>query len=147
VYDSTGTIDTIEIDHNGCTSFYEVYAKGLGLVEHTYRDFGGSYDKKLLGYIKGTDTVGIISSLPPDKVVQSGVRIYPNPVKDELNIQLDKSVYLINIYTLTGELVYAKPIYKSEAGIISININDIKKGLYLLELVGKNKYTLKFEKL
>jgi hypothetical protein len=147
VYDSTGIIDTIEIDHNGCTSFYEVYAKGLGLVEHTYSDFGGSIDKKLLGYIKGTDTVGIISSLPPDKVLQRGVKIYPNPVKDELNIQVDKSVYLINIYTLTGELVYAKPIYKSEDDIISIHINDIKKGLYLLELVGKNRYTVKFEKL
>jgi hypothetical protein len=80
-------------------------------------------------------------------MIQSGVKIYPNPVKDELSIPVDKSVYLINIYTLTGELIYAKPILNSEANIISIHINDIKKGLYLLELVGKNKYTVKFEKL
>ncbi len=79
-------------------------------------------------------------------MLQSGVIIYPNPVKDELNIQADKSVYLINIYTLTGELVYTKPVYNSEA-VLSIPVNDIKKGLYLLELVGKNKYTVKFEKL
>jgi len=146
VYDSTGTIDTIEMINCFTTYFYEVNAKGLGLVEQSYVNWASSYRKKLLGYIKGTDTVGIISSLPPGKMIQSGVIIYPNPVKDELSIQVDKSVYLINIYTLTGDLVYTKPIYNSEA-VISILINDIKKGLYLLELVGKNKYTVKFEKL
>jgi hypothetical protein len=148
VYDSTGTIDTIEIDnYSDCVYFYEANAKGLGLVEQTISYINGYYNKRLIGYIQGTDTVGIISSLPQDKVLKSGVILYPNPVKDVLSIQADKSVYLINIYTLTGELVYTKPIYKSEADILSIHINDIKKGLYLLELVGKNRYTVKFEKL
>jgi hypothetical protein len=147
VYDSTGTIDTILMIDCFTDFFYEVNAKGLGLVQLNYSNMAMNYYKRLLGYIKGTDTVGIISSLTPDKVLQSGVKIYPNPVNDELNIQVDNSVYLINIYTLTGELVYAKSIYNSESGIISINMNDVKKGLYLLELVGKNKYTVKFEKL
>ena len=149
VYDSTSTIDTVEVSIMYCAFFGEVYAKGLGLVEQTTDNLfcNYKYHRRLLGYIQGTDTVGIISSLPPGKMIQSGVTLYPNPVKDEINIQVDKSVYLINIYTLTGELVYAKPVYKSEANIISININDIKKGLYLLELVGKNKYTVRFEKL
>jgi hypothetical protein len=149
VYQSTGTTDTVEVGFMDCALFDEVYAKGLGLVEQNINNFlcNYKYYRRLIGYIQGTDTVGIISSLPPGKKIQSGVKIYPNPVKDELNIQVDNTVYLINIYTLTGELVYAKPIFNSEANILSIHINDIKKGLYLLELVGKNKYTVKFEKL
>jgi hypothetical protein len=148
VYHSTGTIDTVKVSTMDCALFDEVYAKGLGLVEQNINNILCNYKYyiRLLGYIQGTDTVGIISSLPLGKMIQNGVIFYPNPVKDELSIQGDKSVYLINIYTLTGELVCTKPIYNSEA-VISIHINDIKKGLYLLELVGKNKYTVKFKKL
>jgi len=58
---------------------------------------------------------------------------YPNPVIDRLNIKIDDDEnYSIEVYDLSGKLVYAKnDITKSNS---SINLTDLKNGLYIGKL-------------
>ncbi|MDZ7742320.1 MAG: T9SS type A sorting domain-containing protein [Bacteroidota bacterium] len=64
------------------------------------------------------------------------VSIYPNPARDELFIEFDRKLnesYTVRIMDLTGKSV---AVYNETAsnGLIRINISELKKGLYSIEL-------------
>ena len=68
------------------------------------------------------------------------IRIYPVPVKNELNIDFSNSssdYKSIQLYTETGQLVYNKQIKKQER--LTINTESLKTGLYLMKLVSSDR--------
>ena len=61
-----------------------------------------------------------------------GVRLFPNPSKDKINIIFtDYSTYSINIFDLKGEKILERTIYDNEC---SIDISEFQKGTYLLKI-------------
>lgn len=128
-------------------NFGEVYAKGLGLIEQYYSGFEVGSSKSLLGYIKGTDTFGIITSIPENILFKSDFLIYPNPVSNNLYVQIDNSITLINIYNMNGILINSVPVKNLNNNTITIDVKDFKSGLYFIELRGKIRSMGKFEKL
>ena len=62
------------------------------------------------------------------------IKLYPNPVQgDHIYVDLDRSVWDINnvthqVYDATGRLV------RSGSGFSSINVSDLKNGLYILRI-------------
>jgi len=69
-----------------------------------------------------------------DVAKNNGVKIYPNPVKDVLNINTDKKVSSIEIFSLTGQLVR-----KLDNNSKQVNVSDLKKGVYLLRVKSEGK--------
>jgi hypothetical protein len=64
------------------------------------------------------------------------VNIYPNPVKEVLNIQFDrKDKNIITISDITGKQVYNKTYDKQ---YININFKLYKKGIYLINIKNTN---------
>ena len=66
---------------------------------------------------------------------KNDMSIYPNPVKDKLNISLDNMTSFpvhINLSALTGQVVHALTIAKNTGNAISISVNDMPDGMYLL---------------
>ncbi len=62
--------------------------------------------------------------------------IYPNPAVDIVNIRTSTSDYLINIFTLTGEIIET-----TKAGNNSvIDISNFSKGVYIIEIIPGNEY-------
>jgi hypothetical protein len=65
------------------------------------------------------------------------VKVYPNPVKENINIELEKDNYLIDypiyIYNLNGEIVY-NTVVKSSFN--TVNLSLLKNGLYTLTING-----------
>lgn len=61
--------------------------------------------------------------------------IYPNPVKDYLNIKSEKNISSIKIYDLSGSML------KSFNHTNSININDLKSGVYLVQVQDESGVT------
>lgn len=76
--------------------------------------------------------------------------IYPNPAKDQLNIELtvDQSVMPeIHILDLTGKVVLKfEQVFTSEQQLLKaeLNISALKAGIYFVKVIqGKETYTRK----
>jgi hypothetical protein len=77
------------------------------------------------------------------------IKIYPNPVMDNLSIQIAGTVNhksQVNILNQLGQTVFEKSSF-SQDGIIEINIQQLPKGIYFLKVVnGDDIITKKFIK-
>jgi len=67
-----------------------------------------------------------ISRLATSEINAAKLNIYPNPIKDIVNITSNKSVKNITVYDVSGKLIKNYPSAKT------INMLDFKKGLYIL---------------
>ncbi|OAB77380.1 fibronectin type III domain-containing protein [Cochleicola gelatinilyticus] len=61
------------------------------------------------------------------------VTFYPNPVTDVLNFSSEKTIDRIEVYSLTGQKVFATTINATSG---RINLSDLSSGLYLLQATG-----------
>jgi N-acetylneuraminic acid mutarotase len=69
-------------------------------------------------------------------------RIYPNPTDNMLNIEVNNAgqqVLEIEIYTITGKLIYQKEYKSIHAQFVEqINLTDYAKGIYLMKVKQTN---------
>jgi uncharacterized delta-60 repeat protein len=72
--------------------------------------------------------------------------LYPNPVKDILNITLKENIQInsVQIYNTLGELVINQ---SDKNGISTINVSNLNKGVYSIILNSNKKLSSKFIKL
>ncbi|MDA3892542.1 MAG: T9SS type A sorting domain-containing protein [Salinivirgaceae bacterium] len=125
------------------------YESGLGLVKY-YRDLGvdgWQYDE-LIGYVKGTDTTGVVymddfyvidtttidttTNIDYPLSTLDQVSIYPNPSQGSIIIDLGsyKSHAAIKIYSVCGELIreqYFKTYYSED-------LSNLKSGIYIIKV-------------
>lgn len=64
----------------------------------------------------------------------SNISIYPNPVKDVLNIQSKNEIIKAEIYDATGRILHSASV-KANA----FNVSDLPKGNYIIKLSAKDK--------
>ena len=63
--------------------------------------------------------------------------VYPNPVNDVLNIDLNETVegkLDITLIDMTGKVVYSSEVYSTENANIVINTSDLLQGIYMLSV-------------
>ena len=89
--------------------------------------------------ITNTFTTTFVETLSVDRFDSNRFRIYPNPAKDEVVIQLANSNFetgKVNIYDIHGKAIM-KDI-KFEGNSSSINLTDLESGMYFIELMVGN---------
>lgn len=64
------------------------------------------------------------------------VAVYPNPASDYLIVNAENIIPEVNIYDITGRSVMS--INNSNNKIIQINVSDLKKGLYFINIQDKD---------
>ncbi|NRB65122.1 MAG: T9SS type A sorting domain-containing protein, partial [Saprospiraceae bacterium] len=64
---------------------------------------------------------------------EGSIRIYPNPTHDNVFIDTDISHYSIDIYDLSGKLLYRSRLHTAK-----IDVSHFKKGVYLIKLLLQN---------
>ncbi len=72
------------------------------------------------------------NSMGLDDNQMSGVRLFPNPVNEILNIYLEHETFTIEIYDIIG-----KKIFEAE-NLNSINVKHFEEGIYLLKISSGN---------
>ena len=72
------------------------------------------------------------NSMGLDDNEMSGVRLFPNPVNEILNIYLEYETFTIEIYDIIG-----KKIFEAE-NLNSINVKHFEEGIYLLKISSGN---------
>ncbi len=82
------------------------------------------------------------STLAVSDLKNQKLKIYPNPVKDLLNIISNEQIATIKIFDLSGRLL------QSEKAAAQLNVSHLAKGMYLLKIETKDakNYELKFIK-
>jgi predicted outer membrane repeat protein len=83
---------------------------------------------------KSSHTTGILID-PTDGIIEysNSFSVYPNPVNSELYINTNSANnYSINIFDLSGKLVYSNTFSQSS---ISINLKDLENGAYIVRII------------
>ncbi|MBC7861481.1 MAG: T9SS type A sorting domain-containing protein [Bacteroidia bacterium] len=85
----------------------------------------------------------ISSSIKENSLVQ--INVFPVPATDVLNVSFsvipEKNVTL-KIFSLKGELI-KETVFENSAQKISMNVEDLSEGMYLLEIISGNEKTIK----
>ena len=72
-----------------------------------------------------------------EELASTGIKVYPNPVVDELSIEMDDAAnrYQLNIYNITGSLVDSREV----SGVDRVSLNHLSNGSYLLLILSDGK--------
>ena len=126
----------------GITSNYKYFVVAFGQV------FGTVQTGNPVETYFGIDNVVLPTQSNPQvlstkDLEKSAVAIYPNPVKDILNVKNIQGDFAYKIYDVSGKLLKAS----NKQSIKTIDISHLKKGIYFLELVyNNNRSTVKVVK-
>lgn len=145
---------TINYEYDPSFMWTGIYEFNLSNINSYFTDDMGQnlffYDNKMLvtGFARIPNNNGGATSyytmrrfnlevLSTDSVKESNFSIYPNPVKDVINVSSQNLVYpcKIEIYNMAGQII--KENYVESKNDI-INIQQLASGLYLLKLSDDN---------
>jgi len=62
----------------------------------------------------------------------SNLNLWPNPVHDRLSVSLTSPVKVVRVYDIKGAEV--KPVIFQTDDQLTISVNGLEKGIYILEL-------------
>lgn len=87
----------------------------------------------------GTITVLPSSNIEQEESVSETIVIYPNPIKDKLNIENNTNYNYthLSLYSVTGEKILTCDFSNS------IEINNVESGIYYLRLFGETTFDTK----
>jgi PKD repeat protein len=91
---------------------------------------------------KGASTYSQVIKVTPElingikEVVKADFRIYPNPAQDVLNISLPVDAGTVSTYRIINSL--GQLIVEGNLSNTSINVKDLTKGTYYLNVISKN---------
>ncbi len=87
------------------------------------------------GYARAYDLSSIMLATQENSV-ENDIKIYPNPVKNHLNILLEKKISSIIVYNMLGQEVLSKIINSKEA---NIEVSHLTAGTYLVKITSENQ--------
>lgn len=125
---------------------WKAYIAGEYVVEDSLlffvKDITGNINKLMFTKFEGSATGKIVfekSMVSANSISENNIgntmTIYPNPVKDQLNISLDNMTTFpvrITLFALTGQVVYSRTITENTGHAISVPVYDMPDGMYLL---------------
>ncbi len=91
-------------------------------------------DNAETNYLDGTYVITAINSSENDMIAEK-VKIFPNPVRDNLTIEIPDNYYVTSIilFDLMGREIQNVPV-NSDSGTYNINLSDKSAGSYLLKI-------------
>jgi hypothetical protein len=81
-----------------------------------------------------------------EAVLKSGVKVFPNPVKELLNVRIDLSEAASNLnirmYNVFGQLVSERYLGQFQTGNIELDVRHLPAGAYMIQVMdGKAQFT------
>ncbi|MEN0006916.1 MAG: T9SS type A sorting domain-containing protein [Bacteroidota bacterium] len=122
--------------------YHEVYKEGLGLVDYGYFIFEVWGNRRLEGYVKNGDTVGVVTSdiiLDTDRPFEPSLQLTlaPNPVANSLfvdfQVPLPDEGQLI-IWSMNGQALLRQVVSTGQPRV-ELDVSFLPKGTYSLQLM------------
>ncbi|PQB07704.1 hypothetical protein BST83_11460 [Polaribacter filamentus] len=105
---------------------------GEGSREAKSLERGGSDSKQPATLIINYDASGLLSTSDFNK---AKIKIYPNPASQLVNIQSDKTIENISLYSILGHKVLS---VKPNKSVTNLNISQLKSGVYFIHVKQNN---------
>jgi hypothetical protein len=113
----------------------------------TYADTDSSYYKIYFTGFTGTSEgkytfmqKQLFATSTEDQEVSSLLEVYPNPATDRINLVFDYTgVSEINIFDLTGRIVYSRPYDVYGFTNMSLDISSLNPGIYIMRVKTGNE--------
>ncbi|MCY1379403.1 hypothetical protein D9M69_671190 [compost metagenome] len=87
------------------------------------------------------NVVSVQNSLSTDDFSLANLVVYPNPVRDVLNVSFDKEIRTIAVFNTLGQQVMERQVNATEA---VINVSSLTSGTYFVKVTADNAFkTLK----
>jgi hypothetical protein len=78
-----------------------------------------------------------------DEPLVEGFAVYPNPVRDMLNIQSASNIDQIRVFDLSGRVIHQADVNDTH---IQLNVNPLNRGMYILQIIsGNDIHTERFQ--
>ncbi len=146
-----------QTNNNNGIKTYKFWNKSFAMIKHCYWDFGDGDTSSLQSpehtFNYGTYTVSltvsncygsdimvkqdVINAIGNTPINNNSLIIYPNPSSGNIRIESNNIITQINIYSIEGKLMHRFDRVKSKT--LSIDISDLNKGLYLIEVVDNKR--------
>ncbi len=144
-------IQNINLDRLPLGPYYEVSSIHLATIKqiaeksHSYSGYGKALYYVLTNEVISSQLPTFTNSLSERNnrvdINELNARIYPNPVKDVIQISLDQASFIeINIRDIFGNLVYSEKTSRTK---ITIGTENWKNGIFIVELHSNNKQIVK----
>ncbi len=78
---------------------------------------------------------GNTSGLETSIINNNGIKIYPNPSKNKINIKANKKMLQIDLIDIYGQMIQSKYTQKKE---LSFSANTLPSGLYFIKVTLNN---------
>lgn len=108
--------------------------------EHTYTNSGEYRVELITSNGCGSDTITKVVGITvgvADLLAEYGIKVFPNPANDIVQIEMTKNIaddFVIQLLNTTGQLIKEQQFIHSESKIVSFNVQDVQSGLYLLNI-------------
>lgn len=139
---------------NGYDYIKSRYTAGCGrsyyLYEYSYPYAWTEYEVILVYYKKGDEEWGeeqVIVSIPDIDTDNYLVKVFPNPIKESVNIRMNDSFNnqrLLVIWSLTGQQMAQFPINSIETKIDRLGLNS---GIYIYQIISSSGALIQSDKL
>ena len=121
------------------TNYYTDNTLWYNVNGGTWTDATGSFNHTL--FLRLNFGVPVITKIN-DIDEQNIIKLYPNPAKDQLNIETNYELNKVQIIDITGKM-----LVQEQNNFSTINISDLHKGVYFIKLyVNNNTIVKKFIK-
>lgn len=143
-----GSLTELDCDNDGGIVVQENGFSWNSLILDTPVTAGQTYYVRVSGYGNGPDEVGSFclrvstnQTLANDSFSDSKFSLYPNPVKDVLNLSYSEIISKVQILNLLGQEVESKSINANQG---QINMSELSAGTYLVKVTSnENAKTIK----
>jgi len=113
------------------------------LLKASIRPVGTDWTQNLDACNKSNITV-IDGTLSVDDLeLENAVKLFPNPVKGELNIKSNRELEQVSIYDLNGRLIRVVNFNQASSALYKINVNTLSNGFYFAKIEFNGQATTK----
>jgi hypothetical protein len=127
--------------------FLSIGLQAAGTISYTYDVAGNRISRtyKVLAAVQMKKQLEEPVPIEEEKVGDRTIRIYPNPTKGALGVEIlggdDKEKIRIQLYNMKGSQIQNLPVY---SGLNTVNMFDCAAGMYVLRLVSE-KETIEYK--
>jgi hypothetical protein len=146
LYQNTVLVESVALSPSCIQNASQLPATELKLGSDNSREYvddlmihGRALNSQEIAYLFNLTSSWTSSPTSTEVISENELRLFPNPVKNALNIQLDEnSNYALEVTDLNGKRVYSSNLSGQN---FELNTAEWVQGLYLLRLIDENGKT------